>query len=104
MLKIAANPDEGRDLEDGFAAGVQAALGDRAASFLERAQPYQPMLFNNFGRNETTLTVTRDENSNLLRVQSQQQYSTPNGGHGSVTSTTMSSQMPDRWKKFFQAP
>ena len=104
VLQIAANPDAGRDVENAFVAGVQETLGDRAASFLERAQPYESVLFSNFGRNDTTLTVTRDENSNLLRVQSQQEYTTPNGGHGSVTSTTMSDQMPDRWKKFFQTP
>lgn len=104
VLKIAGNADEGRDQEDAFAAGVQETLGDRAETFLDRAQIYQATMFSNFGRNDTTLTVTRDENSNLLRVQSVQQYSTPNGGHGSVTSTTMSEQMPERWKKFFQTP
>ena len=104
VLKIAANPDTGHDLEDAFVAEVKDTLGDRAVTFLERAQPYESTLFSNFGRNDTTLTVTRDENSSLLRVQSQQEYVTPNGGHGSVSSTTMSNQMPDRWKKFFQAP
>jgi len=104
VLKIAANADAGRDTEDAFMAAVQATLGDRAASFLERAQPYESMLFSNFGRNGTTLTVTRDENSSLLRVQSQQEYITASGGHGSISSTTLSNQMPDRWKKFFQTP
>lgn len=104
VLQIAANPDAGREVENAFVAGVQDTLGDRAVSFLERAQPYESVLFSNFGRNDTTLTVSRDDNSDLLRVQSQQEYTTPNGGHGSVTSTTMSDQMPDRWKKFFQNP
>ena len=104
VLKIAANADEGKELGDAFEAGVQASLGDRAASFLERAKPYEATLFNNFGMNDTLLTVTRDPNSNLLRVQSQQEYTTTGGGHGSVSSITMSGQMPDRWKKFFQAP
>ena len=104
VLKIAANPDAGRDLEDSFINGVQETLGDRAATFLERAQPYESTMFSNFGRNDTTLTVTRDETSNLLRVQSQQEYTTPGGGHGTVSSTTIAKQMPERWKKFFQTP
>ena len=104
VLKIAANPDAARTIEDAFVAGVQETLGERAAVFLERAQPYEATLFSNFGRNDVTLTVTRDENSSLLRVQSQQEYRAAGGGHGTVSTTTMANQMPDRWKKFFQAP
>ncbi|MEI6211048.1 MAG: hypothetical protein WCR06_05415 [bacterium] len=103
VLKIAANPEAGRDIEKDYLAGVQEVLGDRSAVFLERARVYDSTQFSNFGRNDTTLTVTRDENSNLLRVQSRQEYSTP-GGSGSSTSITMTEQMPARWKKFFQAP
>jgi hypothetical protein len=103
VLKIAANPDAGRDAENAFVAGVQEALGDRAVAFLERAQVYNSTLFSNFGRNETMLTVTRDSNSSLLRVESRQDYATA-GGKGFSSSTTMSEQMPERWKKFFQSP
>jgi hypothetical protein len=102
VLKIAANADQGREMEDAFSASVQEALGDRAAAFLERARPYQASLFSSFGKNETVLTVTREEKSNLLRVQSRQDYSAGGASRGSFTSTTVSDQMPDRWKKFFQ--
>jgi hypothetical protein len=103
VLQIAANPEVGREAESAYTAGVLATLGDRANDFLPRAQLYHATLFNNFGRNETTLTVTRDEQSNLLRVQSRQEYNTPSG-RASATSTTMSEKMPSRWHKFFQAP
>ncbi|MEI8242439.1 MAG: hypothetical protein WCI17_04160 [bacterium] len=103
VLKIAASPDAGRDAENGFVAGVQEMLGERAVAFLERAQVYNATLFSNFGRNDTTLTVTRDPNSSLLRVESRQDYATA-GGKGYSSSTTMSDQMPERWKKFFQSP
>lgn len=103
VLKIAANPEAGRDIEKDYLAGVQATLGDRTAMFMDRARMYDSTFFSNFGRNDTLLTVTRDENSSLLRVQSRQEYTTP-GGSGSSTSVTMSEQMPVRWKKFFQTP
>ena len=103
VLQIAANPDVGREAENAYTTGVQETLGDRASDFMERAQLYHATLFSNFGRNETTLTVTRDEASNLLRVQSRQEYNTPSG-RGTSTSTTMSEKMPARWKKFFQPP
>jgi hypothetical protein len=103
VLQIAANPEPGRIAETAFETAIQETLGDRAGDFLERAQLYYATLFSSFGKNDTTLTVTRDESSSLLRVQSRQEYMTA-GGRGTATTTTMTEKMPSRWQKFFQAP
>lgn len=104
VLKIAADPERGAALEKQFEGGVREVLGDGADIFLEQLRRYQSSTFSNYGRYDTTLTVSRDPSSALLRVESRQEYSTPGGGRGTMTSSTLSDKMPERWNKFFQTP
>lgn len=104
VLKIAADPERGAALEKQFEDGVRDVLGDGAEIFLEQLRRYQSSTFSNFGRYDTALTVTRDPSSALLRVESRQEYSTPEGGRGTMTSSSISDKMPERWNKFFQSP
>jgi hypothetical protein len=104
VLKIAADPERGAALEKQFEDGVRDVLGDGAEIFLEQLRRYQSSTFSNFGRYDTTLSVTRDPSSALLRVESRQEYSTPEGGRGTMTSSSISDKMPERWNKFFQSP
>lgn len=101
-LRIAADPEQGRESQDFFAAGVRDVLGARAEEFLQRMQPYEAMVFSNFGRYDTLLTVTRDPATGLLRMESRQEYVTPAGARGSCTTSTISEDVPERWRKFFQ--
>ena len=102
VLKIAADAEKGSALEKQFDDGVREALGDRADLFLEQMRRYQNSTFGNFGRYDTTLTVTRDPSTAMLRVESRQEYTIPGGGHGAMSSSSISDKMPDRWNKFFQ--
>jgi len=103
VLKIAADAEKGSAMEKQFEDGIREALGDRADLFLEQIRRYQNSIFGNFGRYDTTLTVTRDSSTAMLRVESRQEYTIPGGGHGTVSSSSVSDKMPGRWNKFFQA-
>lgn len=103
VLKIVGDAANGQALADGFMVGVRDILGDNADDLLSRTAPYDATTFSNFGRYDTMLTVSRDDNTGLLRLESRQDFSAADGSsHSEVNITTLSQQVPERWKKFFQ--
>jgi hypothetical protein len=103
VMKLVGDAAKGQALADSFVVGVRDILGDNADDLLARIAPYDATTFSNFGRYDTTLAVTRDDNTGLLRLESRQDFSTADGSsHSAVSITTLSQQVPERWKKFFQ--
>lgn len=104
VLTIKGDADAAEQKQATYRAAVTDILGgDRASLFMEKAQTQIPSVFENFGLSDNTLTVTRDEGSDMLRFESKQTYKRE-GGSGSMSSTYMSKDTPEPWKKYFQSP